>query len=118
MERGVYPTVPSTRSSLVCGAGRLIGLLLLGGPALPSHTCILHACMCACLKCVRALTDACNFVFVCPSGLLSLTGESDREVYEEVSAVLGQGCCYRSQSDSPESQASVNVLEVRFQPVR
>ena len=100
------------------GGGRLIGLLLLGDPALPSRTCILHACMCACLKCGQALTDAYNFAFVCPSGLLSLTGESDREVYEEVSAVLGQGCCYRSQSGSPGSQASVSVLEVGFQPVR
>lgn len=57
-------------------------------------------------------------VFVCAHlGSLKLTGESDWEVYEEVSAALRQSCCDRSQSGSPGSQISVNVFEVRLKPV-
>lgn len=54
-------------------------------------------------------------VFVCVHlGSLKLTGESDWEVYEEVSAALRQSC---SQSDSPGGQISVNVFKVRLKPV-
>lgn len=63
----------SARSLLECGGGRLIGLLLLGDPALPSHTHThyMPACVCVLNACVQAFADARNSecVRVCPSGL-------------------------------------------------
>lgn len=53
-------------------------------------------------------------VRVCPSVLLQLTGESDWEVHEEVSAILRQSCCYCGQSDSLGNQIAVKVLEVNL----
>lgn len=64
----------STQSLLVWRGGRLIGLLLLGDLALPSHTAThtfyKHACLCLRCVCLQAFVDPCNFwvcVFMCLS---------------------------------------------------
>lgn len=87
-------------------------MLLLGDLALPSHTATHtsyeRACLCLSCVCLQAFVDACKFFSVgsCarPSGPLELTGESDWEVYEEVSTTLN------SRSDSPGSRISVKVF--------
>lgn len=123
-EGGGYPAVPVY--SLLIGVRRreVNWIAFLGNPALPLHTCMhphLPPCVCFMFLCLCWSFCGCNIeclcVCVCPSGLLQLTGESHWEVYEEVSVILRQICCYCSQRDSPGSWLSVKVLEVRFQPV-